>query len=424
MIDPRARSMLALAGPALVVGVGSNIVLLVVVIAANLLQRFLWETLPPALGATGTTWWWTIGVLTLTGVAVGSVVKYVPGHAGPDPATVSLFGAPTPVAILPSLALALVLALAGGVSLGPENPILAIVIGLTDALGTRLLPGVQAKSWVMLAVAGIIGAMFGTPVAAALLLTEIMGGGGEKVPLWDRIFAPLIAAGTGALTTSLFEQPNFALAVAPYANPHLIDLVSGTIIALAAVAVGLAAVWAFPRGHAFFISLRHPVPMLALGGFLLGILGVIGGQITMFKGLAEMKALAASAGTYDAAGLLLIVVVKLVAVLVAATCGFRGGRIFPMVFVGVAFGLLAHQLVPGVPVSLAIACAVLGFTLVVTRDGWLSLFMAAVMIPGLELLPLLCVVILPAWLALAGRPPMQVVEAAPPPGGSARSAPA
>jgi hypothetical protein len=81
-----------------------------------------------------------------------------------------------------------------------------------------------------------------------------------------------------------------------------------------------------------------------------------------------------------------------------------------MVFVGVAFGLLAHRVFPGIPMSLAIASSVLGFTLVVTRDGWLSLFMAAIMISGsgLALLPLLCIVVLPAWLLLAGRPEMQI----------------
>ncbi|STQ43699.1 putative ion channel protein [Ewingella americana] len=45
----------------------------------------------------------------------------------------------------------------------------------------------------------------------------------------------------------------------------------------------------------------------------------------------------------------------------------------------------------------------MGMVLVVTRDGWLSLFMAAAVVPGLKLLPLLCIVMLPAWLLLAGK---------------------
>lgn len=393
--------MLSSAIPALLVGMGSSIVLLAVVIIANLWQKYLWETLPEAFGATGTTWWWIILILTLTGTAVGLIVKYLPGHAGPDPATVSLFGPPMPLYILPSLALAL----GGCVSLGPENPIIAIIIGLTVCIGTRFIPGVETKGWVMLAAAGTNGAMFGTPVAAALLISELVSGD-EETPIWDRIFAPLVAADAGALTTSLFEQPSFTLAVEPYSNPQLIDLVGGALVAVGAVAIGLVAVWIFPLAHKFFISLRHPVLMLTLGGFLLGILGVIGGPITMFKGLAEMKTLAGAAPSLDALALLAIMVIKLVSVLIAATCGFSGGRIFPMVFVGVAFGLLVNKLAPEVPVSVAISCSVMGFTLVVTRDGWLSLFMGAVMIADTGLLPLLCIAILPAWLLLAGRPEM------------------
>ena len=58
------------------------------------------------------------------------------------------------------------------------------------------------------------------------------------------------------------------------------------------------------------------------------------------------------------------------------------------------------------PAAITVSCAILGMVLVVTRDGWLSLFMAAVVVPDTTLLPLLCMVMLPAWLLLAGRPLM------------------
>lgn len=103
-------------------------------------------------------------------------------------------------------------------------------------------------------------------------------------------------------------------------------------------------------------------------------------------------------------------VVKMAALVVAATCGFRGGRIFPAVFAGVALGLCAHALVDAVPPALAVACAVLGVVLAVTRQGWLSLFTAAVLVSDLAVLPVLCVAVLPAWLLVTGRPQMQLRE--------------
>ena len=67
---------------------------------------------------------------------------------------------------------------------------------------------------------------------------------------------------------------------------------------------------------------------------------------------------------------------------------------------------MLHAHVDAVPAAIAVSCAILGLTLVVTRDGWLSLFMAAVVVPDSTLLPLLCIVMLPAWLLLAGKPLM------------------
>ncbi|WP_312132490.1 chloride channel protein, partial [Leclercia sp.] len=103
---------------------------------------------------------------------------------------------------------------------------------------------------------------------------------------------------------------------------------------------------------------------------------------------------------------LLFALIKLAALVVAAACGFRGGRIFPAVFVGAALGLMLHEHVEAVPLAITISCSIMGLVLVVTRDAWLSLFMAAVVVPDTTLLPLLCIVMLPAWLLLAGRPMM------------------
>ena len=133
--------------------------------------------------------------------------------------------------------------------------------------------------------------------------------------------------------------------------------------------------------------LRNPILTLGIGGLLLGILGTIGGPLTLFKGLDEMQQLAFSQ-TLTAADFLLIALVKLAALVLASASGFRGGRIFPAVFVGVALGLMLHAHVDAVPAAITVSCAILGMVLVVTRDGWLSLFMAAVVVPDTTLLPL------------------------------------
>lgn len=404
MLHPRARTMLLLSIPAVIIGIASSLVLIVTMKIAAILQHVIWSSVPLSLGIEASGQVWTIAVLTLTGIAVGLVVRFSPGHAGPDPATESLIGAPISTGALPGLVAALVLGLAGGVSLGPEHPIMVMNIALAVAIGSRLFPRVSSLDWTILAASGTIGALFGTPVAAALIFSQTLNSSND-VPLWDRLFAPLLAAAAGALTTDLFFHPHFSLPIPVYPQMHFVDIISGAIVTLIAIAVGMVAVWCLPRLHALMNRLKNPVLTLGLGGLLLGILGAAGGHITLFKGLEEMQQIALSQ-TLTAGDFLLIALVKLAALVIAAASGFRGGRIFPAVFVGVALGFMLHAHVDTVPAAITVSCAILGMTLVVTRDGWLSLFMAAVVVPDTTLLPLLCIVMLPAWLLLAGKPMM------------------
>ena len=406
MLHPRARTMLLLSLPAVAIGIASSVILIVVMKIASALQNLLWQRLPGTLGIAQDSPLWIIGVLTLTGIAVGLVIRFSQGHAGPDPACEPLIGAPVPPSALPGLIVALILGLAGGVSLGPEHPIMTVNIALAVAIGARLLPRVNRMEWTILASAGTIGALFGTPVAAALIFSQTLNGSSE-VPLWDRLFAPLMAAAAGALTTGLFFHPHFSLPIAHYGQMEMTDILSGAIVAAIAIAAGMVAVWCLPRLHSMMHQMKNPVLVLGIGGFILGILGVIGGPVSLFKGLDEMQQMVANQA-FSTSDYFLLAVIKLAALVVAAASGFRGGRIFPAVFVGVALGLMLHEHVPAVPAAITVSCAILGIVLVVTRDGWLSLFMAAVVVPNTTLLPLLCIVMLPAWLLLAGKPMMMV----------------
>ncbi|MFF8696934.1 ion channel protein [Streptomyces sp. NPDC015144] len=410
-----ARRLLPAIVPALAVGVLSALVLLGVSLLAERFQDVLWETLPDALSVGRHSVLWTVAVLTGCGLVTGVLIRVVPGHAGPDPATTGLVDPPLPPLVVPGLLVVTVLTLAGGVSLGPENPITAANIALACWLGGRLLPGTPAGQWLALAAAGTIGALFGTPVAAALILTETLTSRPGPGALWDRLFAPLAAGTAGALTMTLLAHPSFDLSLPPYDRPHWGDLISSAVIASAGAVLGMLAVYAFPYVHRFFRFLRSlpswgTVLALTAGGLLLGLLGALGGRLTLFKGLDEVRELAADPSGWSAGQFAVMAVVKAAALLTAASCGFRGGRIFPAVFVGAALGLCAHALVGAVPVALAVTCGVLGVLLAVTRQGWLSLFTAAVLAGDAAVLPILCVASLPAWLLVTGRPQMQLAE--------------
>ncbi|MFH9859103.1 ion channel protein [Streptomyces sp. NPDC017202] len=404
------RALLLSIPPALVVGVLAGLLLLLVSELAGQLQDVLWENLPDALGVGRYSVLWMLVVLTATGIAVGLVVWKVPGHAGLDPATTGLDASVLPPVVLPGLLLATMLMLAGGPSLGPENPVIAVNVGLAYWLGRRLLPRAPDRVWPVLAEAATIGALFGTPVAAALVISEALAGRQTEGPLWNGVFTPLVAAAAGSTTMILLDRPSFDLDLPAFGQPDWGDLLSATVIASVGALLGMAAVRGLPYVHGAFARLRHPMLALPAGGVVLGLLAALGGHLTLFKGLDEIAELAHDPEGWTAGEFATMAVVKLAALLVATSCGFRGGRIFPAVFAGVALGLTAHALVPAVHPAVGVATAVLGVLLAITRQGWLSLFVAAVLVSSPSVITLLCVASLPAWLLVTGRPQMQLRE--------------
>ena len=405
---PTVKQLALLGVPGLVIGVLSGVLLAGINQSAHWLEHILWDTLPDALGISPDSAMWIIGILTATGLAVGLVVWLAPGHAGDDPATTHLVGKPPALIVLPGIALALILGLGGGVSLGPENPIIAIAVGLGVWIAHRISPKTPTETIVLIAAAGVLGALFGSPVAAALLLTEMTAGIKRGWQLWDRLFGPLVAAAAGGITTALMGEDIPLPELPEYVLDNPFDLVTGSAVALVAALLGIGVAAAFPHVHRWLHSLRHPVLYLGVGGLLLGLLGVIGGPITLFKGADQSIELVTNAGTYTSGELTLMAVVKMGALLIAGAASFRGGRIFPALFVGIALGMLAHVLFPAIPLTLAVSAAVLGHVLAVARNGWLAIFIAAVIAGGGEILGPLCVIVLPVWLLVTRAPEMIV----------------
>ncbi|MCH8559212.1 MULTISPECIES: ion channel protein [unclassified Nesterenkonia] len=409
---PTATTLLRLSVPAILIGVVSALGLFLVEGTAHLLEHVLWVDLPGLFNLDPDSGWWIFAVLSGVGLAVGVVCTFAPGRGGRDSATVELLAPPLPLAAVPGLILVSLLVLAGGVSLGPESPIIAINTAILVALIVRFWPRIDVKLVMLMTAAGTIGALFGTPVAAALVLTGVVAAANTGGALWDRLFLPLLAAATGSLTVRMLDGPQFgATDMPPLGAPHPSDLLTGALVACAAALVILAGASVFRALHESFRRLRSPLLYTTLGGVILGGLGALGGPVTLFKGGQQMADLIRGAEDLTTAELLLIVAVKLTALLVAATAGFRGGRIFPAVFIGAAVGLVAQSLMPEVPLGLALACGILGAVLAESRDGWIALFIAVVVVGDISVLAVLCVVVLPVWLLVMGAPKMLVPTA-------------
>lgn len=412
---PSLGTHLSLSIPALIVGALSAVGLFAVDELAHALEHIVWATLPEAWGVDPASGWWIFAILSLTGLSVGLIVQFAPGHGGRDSATTELVAPPLRLSAVPSLLAVTVLGLAGGISLGPEIPIIAFNTALLVALIGKFWPVIDTELVVLVVAAGTIGALFGTPVAAALVFTGIVAAFKSGGALWDRLFIPLVSAGAGAVTMRWLDGPQLPGSVfPPLGTPDAADLGAAVVVTVVATLIGLVAAIVFPHAHRFFHGIKYPVLYVTLGGMLLGILGVLGGPITLFKGARQTAELIRDHAGFSLWALLLLIGIKLAALVISAAAGFRGGRIFPAIFIGAAVGVAAHAIMPAMPLGLALACGVMGVVLPVARDGWVALFIAVVLVGDATVLPVLCIAVLPAWLMVSRAPEMLIHEAPPP----------
>ncbi len=88
---------------------------------------------------------------------------------------------------------------------------MVVNIALAVAVGSRLFPRVSSLDWTILAASGTIGALFGTPVAAALIFRK------PSTAATSRRCGIAFCAATlpppRALTTGLFFHPHFTLPI-------------------------------------------------------------------------------------------------------------------------------------------------------------------------------------------------------------------
>ena len=386
-------------GVAAAIGVLAALALLVFEGAAHKIEHFLWHTLPENLDVAHDAHWWTIAVLVLGGLVVAVVLRLAPGHGGHEPATESLFGEPLPIAHVPGLILAALVSLSFGASLGPEAPLLGTATAVLAWLATRR--NQPAQGLTMLGVAGLLGAMFGAPVGATFAFIELMPLSGKE--LYDRLVPLFVAATSGALTITLVAtRPQF---FAPFPDPRdfiVVDVASAAIIGVLGALVGLAIGWAFRNLHAPSIAIPLVV-RLALGGLLLGLIAVAAGDLVLFSGQRELDPLILGADSTSTGDVTLLFVGKTLSLVIAVLAGFRGGKIFPAVFIGMSLGVLVHTLVPGVPLVLACGAATVGIVTALIRVWLLTLLLVA-MIVGFTSLPLLGVALIAAHLVVSNRP--------------------
>jgi H+/Cl- antiporter ClcA len=166
-----------------------------------------------------------------------------------------------------------------------------------------------------------------------------------------------------------------------------VGLVVGVLAAVLIVAVRRLAAGVDGMGGR---RLRIPA-LLVAGGLAVGVLAQLAdalganSQDVLFSGQASVPALAAEGST---GGPTRPPVAKAVGYAISLGCGFRGGPVFPAVFLGVGLATLAVDLLDVSP-TFAVAVGTAAGMAAMTRLLCASLLFAALLvgIPGLDAIP-------------------------------------
>ena len=383
------------------------------------LQEWLFTDLPLALGFDGAPLWWPLPLLTLAGVLVGLTIRYLPGRGGHSPADgFKAGGVPSPIE-LPGIAVAALATLSLGAVLGPEAPLIALGAGLAASAVRLARRDVPAQATAVVAAAGSFAAvstLLGSPLLGAFLLMEASGLAGPTLGL---VLVPgLVAAGIGSLVfvglDSWTGLGTFSLAlpdVPSFAHPDLAQFGWALVIGLAAAVVGTAIrrLALLLRPHVE----RRLLLLTPLAGVVVATLAIIYAQASghgfaevLFSGQDALGPLIGQSASYSVAALVLLLACKGLAYSVSLA-SFRGGPVFPAMFLGAAGGIALSHL-PGLPMVAGAAMGIGAMSVVLLRLPLTSVLLATLLLAedGLAVMPLVIVAVAVAYVASARLTPV------------------
>ena len=407
---PSGRTYLRLIILAAAIGIPAALVAAGFLALVHWCEDRLWTDLPDWLGYSSPPWFLVIGLPVVGAAVVVAARRFLPGDGGHSP-LLGIGGGPTPLAYAPGVALAALGTLAFGAVLGPEAPLIALgsAVGMAITLFVRLGPREEK----VVATAGsfsAISALFGGPLVAGMLLLE--GSVGLGAAAITALLPGLVSAAVGylifvglgdwgGLSSAPLSVPDLPTYDATSIRDLLVGIVTGVV-----VAVVIAGVRRLASDIERAQGTRVPMPILLLaGGLAVGLLAQLvqslGGNFdeVLFSGQAAVPEVVGE----DSAGLvLLILAAKALAYAISLGCGFRGGPVFPAVFLGVALATMVVILFDVSP-TLAVAVGTAAGMAAMTRLLFASLLFSALLVgsTGADTIPAAVFAATAAWLVSA-----------------------
>ena len=413
----RSRGYLRLLLLAGLIGVPVSAVAYGFLALVSWLQDYLYTELPGTLGFATVPIWWPAPLLVLSGILVALSIRYLPGTSGHPPSEgFAAKGFPAPRE-LPGVALAALATLALGAVLGPEAPLIALGGGL-GALALLLIKKDSPPTAVaVIASAGSFAAvstLLGSPLLGAFLLMEASGLAGAMIGVG--LLPGLLAAGIGSLVfvgldswtglgTFSLAIPNLPAFSTPTLAMFLWAVLLGVGCPLLAWGIRALARIVRPFVHRYRLALTPLLGLLIAG--LAIVFALVTGQDTgqvLFSGQTALPSLITAGAAWPVGAIMLLVLCKSLAYGLSLSA-FRGGPVFPAMFIGAALGVAASHL-PGMELVPAVGVGIGAMCVSMLRLPLTSVLLATVLLTSdaYAVMPLVIVAVVVAHV-LTGRLP-------------------
>jgi H+/Cl- antiporter ClcA len=382
-------------------------------------QHWVYQDLPHALGFDPAPSWWALPVLALAGVIVALVVLHLPGAGGHVPAEGFSAGGGSDRALL-GVCIAGLASIGLGAVLGPEGPLIALGSGLAVLALRAMHRDRPAQAVALVASVGsfaAIATLLGSPLVGAFMLMEVIGLAG---PMLGLVLIPgLLAAGMGSLIFVGFGAwtglGTLALSIQNLPASPSPDVWQVCWAVAIGAAGGVAGVGIRRLALRLEAVVRRRVLLLTpVMGVVMAVLALVYAEATghstddvLFSGQNALGPLMTHSETYAVGALLLLLACKALAYC-AALSSFRGGPIFPAMFLGAAGGIVCSHL-PGLPVVAGAAMGIGAMAVAMLKFPLTSVLLTTIFLgaDGLTLMPLIIVAVVVSFVVSSRLAPSE-----------------
>ncbi len=254
-------------------------------------------------------------------------------------------------ASLVSIGIILIIGLASllaGASLGPEASLLAASTGIGGWIALKSKPGSDARPLILASIGALLVAFLSSPIMALVPLLILLR---QKRLTSKSAGVVVVAAVSSYGILQLIDHAHPGYGTAPSLPPlsnhdYPVALLAGFATAFLGLAMNRLVVrLARPARYLD----RHTPWYIAAGlfGLIIGVVYLLAGQSIEFSGNTGSELLVSHTPHYGVAALAGLIIAKLLATTWSKATGYRGGLVFPSIYIGVALGLLLGSVLHG-----------------------------------------------------------------------------